>query len=64
VTVPVTLPVAPANCPVPSVTCQLSCEVPLNRQLCGLTENEMGTVANTVVPVDVSPPPDLRAPLA
>jgi len=35
-TVPVKLPVAPANCPVPPVTCQVSRDVPVNRQLCGL----------------------------
>jgi hypothetical protein len=37
---PVKLPVARANCPVPPVTFQASCCVPLNRQLCGLIEND------------------------
>src|SRR6476646_6827418 len=32
------LPVALANCPVPPVTCKLSCCVPLNKQLCRLIE--------------------------
>ena len=34
--VPVKLPVAPANFPVPPVTCWANCDVPVNRQLCGL----------------------------
>ena len=38
-TVPEKLPVALANCPVPPVTCKLSCCVPLNKQLCRLIEN-------------------------
>src|SRR6202042_1768720 len=37
-TVPEKLPVASANCPVPPVTCKLSCCVPLNKQLCRLIE--------------------------
>ena len=32
-TVPVKLPVAPSNCPVPPVTSQASCDVPVNTQL-------------------------------
>jgi hypothetical protein len=36
---PVKLPVAEANCPVPLVTSQVSADVPLNRQLCGLIVN-------------------------
>ena len=39
-TVPVKLPIASSNCPVPPVTSQVSCCVPVNRQLCGLTEND------------------------
>src|SRR5271166_3010579 len=36
--VPVKLPIASSNCPVPPVTSQVNCCVPVNRQLCGLTE--------------------------
>ena len=41
-TVPEKLPVASANCPVPPVTCKLSCCVPLNKQLCRLIIEEPG----------------------
>src|SRR6185437_3854074 len=42
-TVPVKLPVAPVNFPVPPVTCQVNSAVPVNRQLSGLiTKGDRG----------------------
>ena len=42
-TIPVKLPVAPVNFPVPPVTCQVSYDVPVNRQLRGLiTKGDRG----------------------
>ena len=46
-TVPVTLPAASANCPVPPVTSQVSCCVPVNRQLWGLMKNDRSPSALT-----------------
>src|SRR5262249_40408003 len=51
--VPVKLPVAWPNCPVPPVTSQVNCCVAVNRQLCGLTDPDRvpGVLTTCMVPL-------------